>query len=218
LSDTDSPRPRGGRWSRAKREPVLVIATEPPTPPAAEPPSVVMRRLTDSPDYLAANNNVAALEERARGLEQQLADALKAEGPLPADTGALALVVGGTGLRPQVDYLDKDIVGRGAVANISRELATVRRATELQRLRLTQLRTEVSRQIIAQALPEYHRAVARVAAAARELLAASRIEVSIRQPLYGSDVALGEMFPMPVPDVVVERLEHYLDEAESSGK
>lgn len=176
-----------------------------------------MKTLMDDEGYRAAYENLAALQERAKSIANQITERTQKRPPLPADTGAIALVQGTDHLKAGTDFQPDEVPGKGPVAELHAELVKVNRAIELQRLALERIRTGASKRIVQSVTPNYRRAVSRMAAAATELLAAQKEEEGIRHPLYVGDVEIAELHPTILDRVAVDQLETFLAEARSNG-
>ncbi|MBU1568808.1 MAG: hypothetical protein KJ630_24680 [Proteobacteria bacterium] len=90
------------------------------------------------------------------------------------------------------------------------------RAILIQKGALEKLAAELSRQICAEAKPEYNRLVANMSKAAALLREAVVAEIVFRDELISGSVAIEGLKPMPMYGAK-HRLEYYINEAKSAG-
>jgi hypothetical protein len=179
--------------------------------------TMTVRKLTEDPTYLAAEQKLTELKAQRGEIEQQLAGMAtgRVEHVPSIDRAAQALLNG----------TPADAANDQQRDELSEKLRVVERAIEMQRKTVDGERARVSREVCQAALPAHKQNVAKVGRALAALAEAAAKEETLREELLAAGVSLGATIrPMPVVSRTVgaaaelsELAEAYAKEAREFG-
>jgi hypothetical protein len=170
-----------------------------------------VKQLRDFPQYAAAQERLAELQQREGELRRQIEDASRPVGnaAVGLEAEAAALIAGDEA--PESYRANAD--------ELRHELAVVRKAVELQRGIVAEQRIIASREIATAELPRYRQVVGSIAKTLATLKEQIAAEQEIRDELYSGDVAYSSIIrPMGSPGGLTRfQIDAWTREAETYG-